>query len=161
MNLSMSLMYLSCYYTTCAEKERERERAKPVCVSEIAEIEGRANLSCRNLFHFHLSRDGKDGEAISHQQWLHRSLARIFSPSFIVTLLSSLFFHSCCFSGLSFGSIHGAMSNVSIGPKSIQHNNPFRRKQKQKWHYPFWFGGSAASMAAVVTHPLDLGMHLY
>ncbi|KAK4948536.1 Mitochondrial dicarboxylate transporter [Elasticomyces elasticus] len=23
-------------------------------------------------------------------------------------------------------------------------------------HYPFWFGGSAASMAAVVTHPLDL-----
>ncbi|KAF7507553.1 hypothetical protein GJ744_010344 [Endocarpon pusillum] len=49
------------------------------------------------------------------------------------------------------------MSNVSIGPTSIQHN-PFRRKQKQKqkWHYPFWFGGSAASMAAVVTHPLDL-----
>jgi hypothetical protein len=26
-----------------------------------------------------------------------------------------------------------------------------------KLHYPFWFGGSAASMAAVVTHPLDLG----
>jgi len=25
--------------------------------------------------------------------------------------------------------------------------------------YPFWFGGSAASMAAVVTHPLDLGTH--
>jgi dicarboxylate transporter 10 len=24
-------------------------------------------------------------------------------------------------------------------------------------HYPFWFGGSAASVAAVVTHPLDLG----
>jgi hypothetical protein len=23
-------------------------------------------------------------------------------------------------------------------------------------HYPFWFGGSAASMAAVCTHPLDL-----
>ncbi|RMZ79531.1 hypothetical protein DV737_g3378, partial [Chaetothyriales sp. CBS 132003] len=23
-------------------------------------------------------------------------------------------------------------------------------------HYPFWFGGSAAAMAAVVTHPLDL-----
>ncbi len=34
--------------------------------------------------------------------------------------------------------------------------------QKQKTaatiRYPFWFGGSAASMAAVVTHPLDLGM---
>ena len=25
-------------------------------------------------------------------------------------------------------------------------------------HYPFWFGGSASSMAACVTHPLDLGM---
>jgi hypothetical protein len=24
-------------------------------------------------------------------------------------------------------------------------------------HYPFWFGGSASSMAACVTHPLDLG----
>ncbi|KAL2257182.1 hypothetical protein VTK26DRAFT_552 [Humicola hyalothermophila] len=23
-------------------------------------------------------------------------------------------------------------------------------------HYPFWFGGSASSMAACVTHPLDL-----
>ena len=34
-------------------------------------------------------------------------------------------------------------------------NNP--EKSKVKVHYPFWFGGSAASMAAVVTHPLDLG----
>lgn len=25
-------------------------------------------------------------------------------------------------------------------------------------HYPFWFGGSASSMAACVTHPLDLGL---
>ena len=24
--------------------------------------------------------------------------------------------------------------------------------------YPFWFGGTASSMAACVTHPLDLGM---
>lgn len=30
-------------------------------------------------------------------------------------------------------------------------------KVQRKVHYPFWFGGSAASMAAVVTHPLDLG----
>jgi hypothetical protein len=28
---------------------------------------------------------------------------------------------------------------------------------KLKLRYPFWFGGSAASLAAVVTHPLDLG----
>jgi solute carrier family 25 (mitochondrial dicarboxylate transporter), member 10 len=27
-------------------------------------------------------------------------------------------------------------------------------------HYPFWFGGSASSMAACVTHPLDLGKPL-
>lgn len=31
--------------------------------------------------------------------------------------------------------------------------------------YPFWFGGSASSMAACVTHPLDLGtlppLHLH
>ncbi|KAJ9653500.1 Mitochondrial dicarboxylate transporter [Neophaeococcomyces mojaviensis] len=36
--------------------------------------------------------------------------------------------------------------NVVIKPKS---GNP-------PIHYPFWFGGSAAAMAAVVTHPLDL-----
>lgn len=30
-------------------------------------------------------------------------------------------------------------------------------KSKQTIHYPFWFGGSASSMAATVTHPLDLG----
>lgn len=31
-------------------------------------------------------------------------------------------------------------------------------KPKGQVHYPFWFGGSAASMAAVCTHPLDLSM---
>ncbi|KAK0639355.1 mitochondrial carrier domain-containing protein [Cercophora newfieldiana] len=30
------------------------------------------------------------------------------------------------------------------------------RKQPAQVHYPFWFGGSASSMAACVTHPLDL-----
>lgn len=30
------------------------------------------------------------------------------------------------------------------------------RKQPTQIHYPFWFGGSASSMAACVTHPLDL-----
>jgi hypothetical protein len=30
------------------------------------------------------------------------------------------------------------------------------KKPKGQVHYPFWFGGSAASMAAVCTHPLDL-----
>ena len=31
------------------------------------------------------------------------------------------------------------------------------KSTKQPLRYPFWFGGSAASMAAIVTHPLDLG----
>ncbi|PKS06918.1 hypothetical protein jhhlp_005514 [Lomentospora prolificans] len=30
------------------------------------------------------------------------------------------------------------------------------QKKGRPIHYPFWFGGSASSMAAVVTHPLDL-----
>jgi hypothetical protein len=31
-----------------------------------------------------------------------------------------------------------------------------QRRQKKAIKYPFWFGGSASSMAACVTHPLDL-----
>ncbi|KAK7229062.1 hypothetical protein V2G26_001232 [Clonostachys chloroleuca] len=31
-----------------------------------------------------------------------------------------------------------------------------QRQKKSAIHYPFWFGGSASSMAACVTHPLDL-----
>lgn len=31
-----------------------------------------------------------------------------------------------------------------------------KSKKQQTIHYPFWFGGSASSMAATVTHPLDL-----
>jgi dicarboxylate transporter 10 len=32
------------------------------------------------------------------------------------------------------------------------------KEKKPAIRYPFWFGGSASSMAACVTHPLDLGM---
>lgn len=38
---------------------------------------------------------------------------------------------------------------------------PEKVKKKEKpanIRYPFWFGGSASSFAASVTHPLDLGM---
>ncbi|EAA27727.2 mitochondrial carrier [Neurospora crassa] len=31
-----------------------------------------------------------------------------------------------------------------------------KKSKQQTIHYPFWFGGSASSMAATVTHPLDL-----
>jgi hypothetical protein len=49
---------------------------------------------------------------------------------------------------------------MSNPPNSLRPNSIPTVVPKQKWHYPFWFGGSAASMAAVVTHPLDLGMLL-
>jgi dicarboxylate transporter 10 len=32
-----------------------------------------------------------------------------------------------------------------------------KEDKKTAIRYPFWFGGSASSMAACVTHPLDLG----
>jgi len=32
-----------------------------------------------------------------------------------------------------------------------------KKKMGPPVRYPFWFGGSASSMAACVTHPLDLG----
>ncbi|CCF32668.1 hypothetical protein CH063_05008 [Colletotrichum higginsianum] len=34
---------------------------------------------------------------------------------------------------------------------------PNKKKIEPSLRYPFWFGGSASSMAACVTHPLDLG----
>ena len=37
-------------------------------------------------------------------------------------------------------------------------SKPAKKQQTGKpIRYPFWFGGSASSMAACVTHPLDLG----
>ncbi|KAK0613756.1 mitochondrial carrier domain-containing protein [Immersiella caudata] len=39
------------------------------------------------------------------------------------------------------------------GPSAVSSGS---RKQPNQIHYPFWFGGSASSMAACVTHPLDL-----
>jgi solute carrier family 25 (mitochondrial dicarboxylate transporter), member 10 len=35
---------------------------------------------------------------------------------------------------------------------------PSRPEANAVIRYPFWFGGSASSMAACVTHPLDLSM---
>jgi dicarboxylate transporter 10 len=47
-----------------------------------------------------------------------------------------------------------AAKNAALSPKPQKSKSP-------AVHYPFWFGGSAASMAAVVTHPLDLGTRSY
>ena len=61
---------------------------------------------------------------------------------------------------------NGAMSTSAPPAPITRHDvnettpSPKPKKQQVKSaaiRYPFWFGGSAASMAAVVTHPLDLG----
>ena len=46
---------------------------------------------------------------------------------------------------------------VATAPGNVQ-TRTRQRKNAATLRYPFWFGGSAASMAAVVTHPLDLGI---
>ncbi|KAF4899328.1 Mitochondrial dicarboxylate transporter [Colletotrichum fructicola] len=43
-------------------------------------------------------------------------------------------------------------------PQQKQTTTP-KKKADSSVRYPFWFGGSASSMAACVTHPLDLGTH--
>jgi hypothetical protein len=44
-------------------------------------------------------------------------------------------------------------ANASAAPKPKREKKPLPKPI----YYPFWFGGSASSMAACVTHPLDLG----
>lgn len=50
------------------------------------------------------------------------------------------------------------MSSFKSNPakEAEQHVLTNQKASSGSIHYPFWFGGSAASMAAVVTHPLDL-----
>lgn len=51
------------------------------------------------------------------------------------------------------------MSSSQASPKAaVQADKKADMQKKATIHYPFWFGGSASSMAACVTHPLDLGM---
>jgi len=55
------------------------------------------------------------------------------------------------------GAAVAAMKALSRKGASASQDNQSRPVQI---HYPFWFGGSASSMAACVTHPLDLGMSM-
>lgn len=58
--------------------------------------------------------------------------------------------------------MHAAQNSVAAAPKEGKRTDgskivPLSQTGKdKKIHYPFWFGGSASSMAACVTHPLDL-----
>merc|ERR1712000_247531 len=84
--------------------------------------------------------------------------------SLILTLLSSRFVRPDTRLPGSWMS-NGAMSTSAPPAPITRHDvnettpSPKPKKQQVKTatiRYPFWFGGSAASMAAVVTHPLDL-----
>lgn len=41
--------------------------------------------------------------------------------------------------------------------KAARDEQKQQKMAKTSRRYPFWFGGSASSFAACVTHPLDLG----
>ncbi|OHE99186.1 hypothetical protein CORC01_05467 [Colletotrichum orchidophilum] len=69
-------------------------------------------------------------------------------------------------SPLKMGQLEGVQekpqSQIQTQPKqTATATTPAPQKQKKtaepSLRYPFWFGGSASSMAACVTHPLDLG----
>ncbi|MBV36594.1 MAG: hypothetical protein CMP47_14250 [Rickettsiales bacterium] len=59
------------------------------------------------------------------------------------------------------------MSTMTEVPANAMHlsaasaDKKEQRLKASKIQYPFWFGGSAASVAACVTHPLDVGMSRY
>jgi type IV pilus biogenesis protein CpaD/CtpE len=58
--------------------------------------------------------------------------------------------------------VDAAQVAVPTRPKMATQERPKRRQKKMpaQVYYPFWFGGTASSMAACVTHPLDLGIPL-
>ncbi|KAH1557812.1 hypothetical protein KXX57_000029 [Aspergillus fumigatus] len=47
------------------------------------------------------------------------------------------------------------------GSGKLEESQQAARAAVKKVHYPFWFGGSASCFAAMVTHPLDLGIPPY
>lgn len=62
-------------------------------------------------------------------------------------------------SSSSTGAVADALPNTMSGaPAQLRAKAPKRKKTVDlSIRYPFWFGGSASSFAACVTHPLDLG----
>lgn len=53
------------------------------------------------------------------------------------------------------GSVEAAAPKLAP-PSHATAARPRKQNNQPKIRYPFWFGGSASSMAACVTHPLDL-----
>lgn len=52
--------------------------------------------------------------------------------------------------------ISDASSEAALA-KAAREEQKKQKMAKTSRRYPFWFGGSASSFAACVTHPLDLG----
>jgi dicarboxylate transporter 10 len=48
-------------------------------------------------------------------------------------------------------------SEAAAVAKAAREEQKKQKMAKTAMRYPFWFGGSASSFAACVTHPLDLG----
>lgn len=48
-------------------------------------------------------------------------------------------------------------SEAAALAKAAREEQKKQKMAKTAMRYPFWFGGSASSFAACVTHPLDLG----
>jgi dicarboxylate transporter 10 len=48
---------------------------------------------------------------------------------------------------------------TATGSAALAEKKTPAQDRKKPIRYPFWFGGSASSMAACVTHPLDLGTY--
>lgn len=96
-------------------------------------------ILCR-LIHIHIH---------IHIRYIRRSLSLpLFLPFFILSSFSHSF--------VKVAAGNGAMATTAptVAKPDVE---PKPKAKSAAVRYPFWFGGSAASMAAVVTHPLDLG----
>ncbi|KAI0137253.1 putative mitochondrial dicarboxylate protein [Xylariales sp. AK1849] len=57
---------------------------------------------------------------------------------------------------VSAASVKAPTTESPMGQAAAVKQNQQKKPVPKQTHYPFWFGGSASSMAACVTHPLDL-----
>lgn len=95
--------------------------------------------------------------------WLHGPhLIEIKASETVLGLIRSL---SVCYANIealrhSNTRIHGPevdrLENKEIQERDTSKMSTQKKTGNAPIHYPFWFGGSAAALAAVVTHPLDL-----
>lgn len=87
-----------------------------------------------------------------------RSITKSFSP--LLCTIEKVQAAGSCSNGYEVMSTYkptASLPNASEKPKDTARDVVAKPKAgNSPIHYPFWFGGSAAAAAAVVTHPLDL-----